>query len=119
MLNVAFTRPRDEVHVFPTHLIDAFAFADGRPGALGDWLRHRAAIEAAPRSATAGSRLGNVDSEFEADVAGGLRGRVYVSCISTPPAASRSTYWWNARKTVPGSRSSATASGSTSTSTAC
>jgi very-short-patch-repair endonuclease len=75
MLNVAFTRPRDEVHVFHTAPIDAFAFADGRPGALGDWLRHCAAIQPAPRSATAGSRLGNVDSEFEANVAAALRGK--------------------------------------------
>jgi very-short-patch-repair endonuclease len=75
MLNVAFTRPRDEVHVFHTAPIDKFCFADERPGALGDWLRHCATIEAAPRLAAAGSRLGQVDSEFEADVAAALRGK--------------------------------------------
>jgi very-short-patch-repair endonuclease/Holliday junction resolvase len=75
MLNVAFTRARDEVHIFHTAAIDAFCFADGRPGALGDWLGHCAAIEAAPRSATAGSRLGQVDSEFEGDVAAALRSK--------------------------------------------
>ena len=73
MLNVAFTRARDEVHVFHTAAVEAFAFADGRPGALGDWLRHCAAIEAVPRSPVARSRLGNVDSEFEAEVADALR----------------------------------------------
>lgn len=75
MLNVAFTRARDEVHVFHTARVDAFTFADGRPSALGDWLKHCAAIQAIPRSAVAGSRLGKVDSEFEADVAAAVRGK--------------------------------------------
>jgi very-short-patch-repair endonuclease len=75
MLNVAFTRAREEVHVFHAAAIEEFKFADGRPGALGDWLRHCAAIEAVPRSAVAGSRLGKVDSEFEADVANALRAK--------------------------------------------
>jgi very-short-patch-repair endonuclease len=75
MLNVAFTRARDEVHVFHTAPVNAFSFADGRPGALGDWLSHCAAVQTVPRSATVGSRLGKVDSEFEADVAGALRSK--------------------------------------------
>ena len=75
MLNVAFTRPRDEVHVFHSAPVEEFAFADGKPGALGDWLRHCAAIESAPRTVTVGSRLGQVDSEFEGDVAAALRGK--------------------------------------------
>jgi very-short-patch-repair endonuclease/KaiC/GvpD/RAD55 family RecA-like ATPase len=75
MLNVAFTRSRDEVHVFHTAPIDAFAFADGRPGALGDWLRHCSTVESLPRAARVGSRMGQIDSEFEAEVAAALRGR--------------------------------------------
>jgi very-short-patch-repair endonuclease len=75
MLNVAFTRARDEVHVFHTAPVNAFTFADGRPSALGDWLSHCAAVQTVPRSATVGSRLGKVDSEFEADVAAALRSK--------------------------------------------
>lgn len=73
MLNVAFTRARDEVHVFHSAPIEAFAFADGRPGALTDWLRHCSGMQATPRAAVAGARLGRVDSQFEEDVAAGLR----------------------------------------------
>lgn len=73
MLNVAFTRARDEVHVFHSAPIEAFTFADGRPGALTDWFRHCAQVQATPRVTLAGSRLGKVDSQFEADVAAALR----------------------------------------------
>lgn len=75
MLNVAFTRARDEVHVFHSAPVEAFTFADGRPGALGDWLRHCAQVQAGPRVARTRSRLGQVDSQFEADVATALRER--------------------------------------------
>jgi len=75
MLNVAFTRARDEVHVFHSADIQAFAFAHGGPSALTAWLRHCEQVQSAPRTAIAGSRLGQVDSQFEADVADMLRGR--------------------------------------------
>jgi len=75
MLNVAFTRARDEIHVFHSAPVEAFSFADGRAGALTDWLRHCARVQAIPRTQPAGSRLGKVDSQFEADVADALRGR--------------------------------------------
>ncbi len=75
MLNVAFTRARDEIHVFHSAPIEAFTFADGRPSALSDWLRHCAQVQGTPRTPASGSRLGNVDSQFEADVAASLRGR--------------------------------------------
>ena len=41
MLNVAFTRARDEIHVFHSAPIEAFTFAGGRPGAITDWLKSR------------------------------------------------------------------------------
>jgi very-short-patch-repair endonuclease len=75
MLNVAFTRARDEIHIFHSATVEAFTFAEGRPGALTDWLRHSAQVQATPRAALAGSRLGEVDSQFEADVAAALRAR--------------------------------------------
>jgi very-short-patch-repair endonuclease len=75
MLNVAFTRARDEVHIFHSAPVESFAFAGGRPGALTDWLRHCAEVEATPRSKLARSRIGKVDSEFEAAVGAALRDR--------------------------------------------
>jgi very-short-patch-repair endonuclease len=75
MLNVAFTRARDEVHVFHSAPIEEFTFADGRSSTLSEWLAHCATVQDTPRSHVAGSRLGRVDSEFEADVAAALRGR--------------------------------------------
>jgi very-short-patch-repair endonuclease len=75
MLNVAFTRARDEVHVFHSASIEAFTFADARPSALSDWLQHCEQVQATIRTKQVGSRLGNVDSQFEADVAGALRAR--------------------------------------------
>ncbi len=75
MLNVAFTRARDEVHIFHSAPIEAFSFADGRTSALGDWLLHCAQAQATPPLPRVGVRLGKVDSQFEADVAAALRGR--------------------------------------------
>jgi very-short-patch-repair endonuclease len=73
MLNVAFTRARDEVHVFHSAPIEAFTFAGSRASALSEWLQHCERVEETPRGHVAGSRLGNVDSQFEADVAAALR----------------------------------------------
>jgi very-short-patch-repair endonuclease len=75
MLNVAFTRARDEIHIFHSAPIDTFALADGRPGTLTRWLQHCATVQAAGRPKPAGSRIGQVDSEFEAEVAAALRTR--------------------------------------------
>jgi very-short-patch-repair endonuclease len=75
MLNVAFTRARDEIHIFHSAPIGEFTFADRRPGAITDWLRHCAEVETGPRERGIGSRFGNVDSKFEADVAEALRAR--------------------------------------------
>jgi very-short-patch-repair endonuclease len=75
MLNVAFTRARDEIHVFHSAPIETFTLADGRAGALTEWLKHCAAVQHRARPMPAGSRLGQVDSEFEAEVAAALRNR--------------------------------------------
>ena len=73
MLNVAFTRARDEIHVFHSAPFDAFTFAEGRPSALSDWLQQCARVQAADPASRRSSRLGKVDSQFEADVADALR----------------------------------------------
>lgn len=75
MLNVAFTRPRDEVHVFHSAPIDTFTMADGAPGSLTEWLRHAARVEKLPRIRPSRSRLGQSDSQFEAEVACALEER--------------------------------------------
>jgi very-short-patch-repair endonuclease len=75
MLNVAFTRARDEIHIFHSAPIKTFTLADGRPGVLTRWLQHCAAIQSVGRPKPAGSRLGRIDSEFEAEVAAALRKR--------------------------------------------
>ncbi len=75
MLNVAFTRARDEIHIFHSAPIETFTLADGRPGTLTRWLQHCASVQAAGRPKLANSRIGQVDSEFEAEVAVALRAR--------------------------------------------
>ena len=77
MLNVGFTRPRDELHVFHSAPIGDFAFADGTPGALTAWLAHCARVQEQPRQAPHGSRLGRSDSIFESEVASRLSDRGY------------------------------------------
>ena len=74
MLNVAFTRARDEMHVFHSAPIDTFHMAGGQPGTIGDWLEHcaRVQIDGGQRVS---ARAGQVDSQFEADVADALRAR--------------------------------------------
>src|SRR4030095_9058734 len=75
MLNVAFTRARDEIHIFHSAPVDTFVLADGRAGTLTRWLQHCAAVQAAGRVKLKSSRTGQVDSEFEAEVAAGLRAK--------------------------------------------
>ncbi len=77
MLNVAFTRAKDEIHVFHSAAIESFSFADGRPGALTDWLAHCSAASGAPRIHRSGDRIGQSDSQFESDVAAALRQKGY------------------------------------------
>lgn len=75
MLNVAFTRARDEIHIFHSAPIERFAFADGRPGALTDWLAHCSAAQSEPRVRPPGDLEGRSDTQFEADIADALRRR--------------------------------------------
>ncbi len=75
MLNVAFTRARDEVHVFHSAPVDRFTFAAGSPSALSDWLKHCEEVGSAPVVRRARSVIGRVDSQFEADVGAALRER--------------------------------------------
>jgi very-short-patch-repair endonuclease len=72
MLNVAFTRGRDEIHVFHSAPIETFGMAGDRPGALQDWLYHCASVQHAGGQRVSG-RAGKVDSEFESNVANALR----------------------------------------------
>jgi very-short-patch-repair endonuclease len=73
MLNVAFTRAREEVHVFHSAPIEAFGMASGE-GTLLDWLKHCARIELTTFDP---SSLGLIrtQSEFEANVIKALQGQ--------------------------------------------
>jgi very-short-patch-repair endonuclease len=73
MLNVGFTRARDQMHIFISAPIDTFGMASGR-GAIKEWLEHCVAAQAAHRDRPVGTGV-NADSEFEAEVARALRAR--------------------------------------------
>jgi CxxC-x17-CxxC domain-containing protein len=77
MLNVAFTRARDEIHIFHSAPIEDFTFADGKPGAITDWLAHCMRMQKIPRLQRRAGRRGRADSQFEANVADALRQRGY------------------------------------------
>ena len=74
MLNVAFTRARDEIHVFHSAPVDTFGMAGAGTGALGEWMAHCAQVQA-EGGRRVSRRSGRVDSQFEADVAEALRAR--------------------------------------------
>ena len=84
MLNVAFTRAKDEIHVFHSAPIESFSFADGRPGALTEWLAHCKTAQEVPRIRRPGDRTGQSDSQFESDVAGALRQKGYTVAQNYP-----------------------------------
>ena len=65
MLNVAFTRPRDEMHIFHTAEIEQFGMASGA-GAIRDWLEHCDRCNRSSRPAPA--PVSQAQSEFEAQV---------------------------------------------------
>ena len=75
MLNVGFTRARDEIHIFHSTETQNFRFADGSPGALTDWLAHCERAQHVPRVIRHAGRLGKSDSIFETDVASDLADR--------------------------------------------
>jgi len=65
MLNVAFTRARDEIHVFHSADVQQFGMASGS-GAIRDWLEH--CDRSARNSKPSEKQLNRADSEFEAQV---------------------------------------------------
>ena len=65
MLNVAFTRPRDEIHIFHTAEIDQFGMASGA-GAIREWLEHCKSRSAVSCSVV--PLVSHAQSEFEAQV---------------------------------------------------
>jgi very-short-patch-repair endonuclease len=71
MLNVAFTRAREEVHVFHSAPVEGFGMASGE-GTLLDWLKHCANVEQTTFDPSA-LGLARTESEFEADVAKALQ----------------------------------------------
>jgi len=76
MLNVAFTRSRDEMHIFHSTDIENFGMADGS-GAIKDWLCHCASERSSNSvvSGGLGSKLAKAQSEFEQDVITALHNR--------------------------------------------
>jgi very-short-patch-repair endonuclease len=71
MLNVAFTRAREEMHIFHTAPIDEFGMASGH-GTIRDWLEHCAKIQETTFDPTSMSTA-NAQSEFEVQVIQSLR----------------------------------------------
>ena len=72
MLNVAFTRAREEIHVFHSAPIEDFGTASGS-GAILDWLKHCASCR--PEAPGVDAKVALAQSGFEADVIQGLAGR--------------------------------------------
>ena len=76
MLNVAFTRARDEMHIFHSAEISDFGMANGA-GAIKDWLAHCAAQKSsrALDPVDIEKKLSSAQSEFEQQVMRALHGR--------------------------------------------
>ena len=76
MLNVAFTRAKDEIHVFHSADIEEFAMADGS-GAIRDWLRHCKSHSSRPSTQATNleAKLAKAQSEFEQQVITALHNR--------------------------------------------
>jgi very-short-patch-repair endonuclease len=73
MLNVAFTRAKDEIHIFHSAEIADFGMADGR-GAIKEWLEYCAALKdsARPDVGSLQIQLAKADSGFEQQVMSAL-----------------------------------------------
>jgi very-short-patch-repair endonuclease len=66
MLNVAFTRAREEMHIFHSAAVEAFGMASGE-GTIKDWLEYASRVE--EKSFDSGSRSATrAQSEFEVEV---------------------------------------------------
>ncbi len=76
MLNVAFTRARDEMHIFHSAEISDFGMANGT-GTIKDWLTYCAAQKGArtPRPIGLESHLALAQSHFEQEVITALHGK--------------------------------------------
>jgi len=80
MLNVAFTRPRDEMHIFHSADIKDFGMADGK-GPIKDWLDHCSGLKEkrGPQDRSLQAQMAKADSGFEQQVMtalAGVEGRV-------------------------------------------
>jgi very-short-patch-repair endonuclease len=73
MLNVAFTRAREEIHIFHSAPIQEFGNAAGK-GAILDWLNYCQSHSGA-RASQGRSVVQSAQSQFEADVASALQSR--------------------------------------------
>jgi very-short-patch-repair endonuclease len=75
MLNVAFTRPRDEMHIFHSADVRDFGTADGT-GAIKDWLEHCAGVKEKlrPEDRSLEGQMAKADSGFEQQVMTALAG---------------------------------------------
>jgi very-short-patch-repair endonuclease len=73
MLNVAFTRARDEIHVFHSADVDQFATASGS-GAIKEWLEYcsQHGGQPTPASPSIEAQLAKAQSEFETQVISAL-----------------------------------------------
>ena len=83
MLNVAFTRAREEIHVFHSAEIEEFGTASGS-GTILDWLKH-CASSCRSGASSAEADVARADSGFEADVIRAL-GERGVKTISQYPS---------------------------------
>src|SRR5204862_4867668 len=66
MLNVAFTRAREEMHIFHSAPVEQFGMASGE-GAIKDWLEYGAKVQTATFDPGSLSLM-RAQSEFEIDV---------------------------------------------------
>jgi very-short-patch-repair endonuclease/DNA polymerase III delta prime subunit len=87
MLNVAFTRAREEVHVFHSAPVDDFGMASGE-GTLLDWLKHCEKVQQTTFDPTALS-LARTESEFEAEVARALQAQGFRTLSQYPSCGFR------------------------------
>jgi very-short-patch-repair endonuclease len=71
MLNVAFTRAREEMHLFHSAPVEAFGMASGE-GTIRDWLEHCAKVERTTFNLDS-LRMTRAQSEFETEVIGALQ----------------------------------------------
>jgi very-short-patch-repair endonuclease len=67
MLNVAFTRARDEMHIFHSADLNEFIMSSGS-GTIRDWLEHCSKQQFASSAPTPSQQIAKAQSDFEAQV---------------------------------------------------